>query len=82
MSDPKNISIEFELDEDYQEGMAILKEIIEINKFIAANAHLHTKEEIAEALKDFTQIVEMVFIAGQMTLESQMLVQDLEGDQK
>ena len=79
MSDPKTINIEVEVEEDYQEGMNALTEIIALNKHIVTNNHLYTKEEILEALADFTTLIDMVFIAGQAVIETQLLIQEVEG---
>lgn len=77
MNDQKR-EITVELDEDYQTGMKAINEMFEVVDNIVEDHYLFTKEEILEVLKDYNNFVKMIFVAGTMSIESQILIQDVE----
>lgn len=74
------VNFEVPIDEDYLEGMEGIAYIIRDAQEHIRDAHLYTKEELVEYFSAFTELWATITVAGQMSIESQMLIQGVEPD--
>lgn len=78
----QTINVEVEIDEEYREGVEAITYMLAMNKEIIENSHLFTKEEVLEAFTQFNEIMEIVFVAGMLTIETKVLINEVEGTEQ
>lgn len=65
---------------DTAEVFVMLHDLIKLNKLAIEGALLLPKEVIVMQLRDTTEMIELIFTASQMVLETEMVTRNLDSD--